>query len=113
MASSIERILTELEHLSREEREELENVLSREVRARRKGLRQNGSSLSIDLRDELRWIDEHREEYAGQWVAVRGNQLLSSGADGLSVYRAARQAGDDRPFVTLVEPVQELPFAGW
>jgi hypothetical protein len=54
---------------------------------------------------------KHRVAYAGQWVAVRGDRLLSSGPDGRAVYEAARAAGDERPFVTRVVPADELPFA--
>ncbi len=61
----------------------------------------------------MRWVKEHRAEYAGQWVAVRGDRMLSSGPDGKEVNEEARAAGDERPFVTRVEPADELPFAGW
>ena len=71
------------------------------------------SEHTVDLSRELRWIEEHRSEYAGQWVAVRGDRLLSSGPNGKEVYEAARAAGDECPFVTRVEPADELPFAGW
>jgi hypothetical protein len=45
--------------------------------------------------------------------SMRHDHLLSSGADGREVYKAARAAGDERPFVTRVDPADELPFAGW
>ena len=28
--------------------------------------------------EELRWIDEHREQYKGRWVALLGNELIAS-----------------------------------
>jgi len=28
--------------------------------------------------EELRWIDEHREQYEGRWVALLGNELIAS-----------------------------------
>jgi len=96
MASAdIDRIIEQVRRLAPEERKQLRAELAREE--------QNTFSsckASIDLSRELRWIEEHRAEYAGQWVAVRGSRLLSSGRDGKEVFEAARAAGDDRPFVT-------------
>lgn len=30
---------------------------------------------------EMQWLDEHREEYRGQWVALNGSQLVTHGAE--------------------------------
>ncbi len=109
MASAdVERIIEEARRLQPDERRQLREALDHEDRA---GVRPSGRV--VDLSRELRWIEEHRAEYAGQWVAVRGDRLLSSGTDGREVYEAARAAGDERPFVTRVESADELPFAGW
>lgn len=109
MASAdVERIIEEVRRLPPDEKRRLRQVLDREDQAT-----VEPSERSVDLSRELRWIEEHRVEYAGQWVAVRGDRLLGSGPDGRQVYEAARAAGDERPFVTRVEPVGELPFAGW
>ncbi len=109
MASAdIQRIIDEVRRLPPDERRQLREVLDREEQA---GVQP--SDRSIDLSRELSWIEKHRAKYAGQWVAVRGDRLLSNGTDGKEVYRAARAAGDERPFVTRVEPIGELPFAGW
>lgn len=109
MASAdIQRIIDEVRRLPPDERRQLRQVLALEEPA---GVRK--SDRNIDLSHELRWVEEHRAEYAGQWVAVRGDKLLSSGTDGKKVYEAARAAGDECPFVTRVEPADELPFAGW
>lgn len=109
MASqNIEQIIEEVRRLQPDERRRLRAALDRAEQAKIQP-----SDRSVDLSRELRWIEEHRAEYAGQWVAVRGNRLLGSGSDGRHVYEAARAAGDERPFVTRVEPIGELPFAGW
>ena len=107
-SSEVERIIEELRRLAPDEKRRVREVLDREDQ-----LRVQATDRSIDLSRELRWIDEHRLEYAGQWVAVRGDRLLSSGPDGATVYEAARAAGDERPFVTRVKPADDLPFAGW
>ncbi len=104
----VEKIIEEVRRLPPDERRRLRAALDREEQSKIQS-----SDRSVDLSRELRWIEEHRAEYAGQWVAVRGDKLLSSGSDGREVYEAARAAGDERPFVTRVEPIGELPFAGW
>lgn len=109
MASAdVERSLEVARQLPPDERRRLREALAREEQAQAQA-----SGRALDLSRELRWIEEHRPEYAGQWVAVRGDRLLSSGPNGKEVYEAARAAGDERPFVTRVDPADELPFAGW
>jgi len=107
-SADVERIINEVRRLPPDERRRLRAALDHEEQSKIQP-----SDRSVDLSRELRWIEEHRGEYAGQWVAVRGDKLLSSGSDGREVYEAARAAGDVRPFVTRVEPIGELPFAGW
>jgi len=109
MASAdVERILEEARRLLPDERRRLREALVREDQPQAQL-----SDRVVDLTRELRWIEEHRSEYAGQWVAVRGDRLLSSGPNGKEVYYMARAAGDKSPFVTKIEPTDELPFGGW
>jgi hypothetical protein len=107
-SADIDRIIEEIRRLPPDEERRVREALDREEQTKVQPY-----GCPIDLSRELRWIEEHRSEYAGQWVAVRGDRLLSSGANGREVYNAARAAGDERPFVTRVEPPDELPFAGW
>lgn len=67
----------------------------------------------IDCSAELQWLAEHRDEYLGQWVALKGNQLLSYGEDAVEVYETARQQGVDNPVLIQIETPNELPFSGW
>ncbi|HXU39027.1 MAG TPA: DUF5678 domain-containing protein [Blastocatellia bacterium] len=62
----------------------------------------------------MKWIDEHRAEYLGQWVALVGDRLISHGPDARQVHLAAKAAGIEIPFVVRVERKEEGPFfAGW
>jgi Family of unknown function (DUF5678) len=107
-SADVDRIIEEARRLPPDEKRRLREALDREDQAK-----VQPSDRAVDLSRELRWIEEHRAEYAGQWVAVRGDRLLSNGTDGRQVYEAARAAGEERPFVTRVQPADELPFAGW
>ena len=62
---------------------------------------------------EMRWIAEHGHEYAGQWVALDGERLLSHGANAREVYEAARNSGVQLPLVVKIDPIDQLPFGGW
>ena len=66
---------------------------------------------------ERKWLVENREKYAGQWVALIGDTLLSHGADAKEVYReAGRKAaefGETIPLVVLLDKEPGLPFGGW
>jgi hypothetical protein len=60
----------------------------------------------------MKWIDEHRAEYLGQWVALAGDRLISHGPDARKEYLAAKAAGVEVPFVERVREKQTLPFMG-
>jgi hypothetical protein len=102
-SADIDKIIEEVRRLAPDEKRRVREALDRKDQVKVQPI-----DRSIDLSRELRWIEKHRSEYGGQWVAVRGDRLLSSGTDGREVYEAARAAGDERPFVTRVQPADEL-----
>ena len=63
--------------------------------------------------NRTRWLRDHRTEYAGQWVAFDGDQLVCHGTNNRDVLAEARQRGVKVPFVTYIEPLDALPFGGW
>ena len=60
----------------------------------------------------LKWIDEHREEYDGQFVLLDGDKLLAHGTDAKALYAEARDRGIKTPLVHRVK-AEILPFGGW
>jgi hypothetical protein len=60
----------------------------------------------------LRWLDENREKYLGQWVALDGDRLIASGPTAKEVYSKAKAEGVDIPFVELVSERESVPFTG-
>ena len=61
----------------------------------------------------LAWLKAHREEYAGQYVALDGERLVGSGATLREAHEQARQQGVANPFLTHVSSVNDAPFGGW
>ena len=110
-SATLERILDEVKRLTPEERRQVREALDREAVCS-VGLPSAGVDNGRWEREQ-RWLDEHRDEYVGQWVALEGDRLLASGRDGRAVYEAALAAGVRVPLVTRVEPRDELSFAGW
>jgi hypothetical protein len=64
-----------------------------------------------DLSAEYQWIKVHRAEYAGQWVALKGDQLISHGPRGVEVMDAARQVGHPDAFFKLIVPAEDLQYS--
>ena len=56
----------------------------------------------------LRLLDEHREEYSGQWVTLDGDRLIASGSTAKEVYSKAKAEGVEIPFVELVTAQDSL-----
>jgi predicted DNA-binding antitoxin AbrB/MazE fold protein len=51
---------------------------------------------------------EH-QEYAGQYVALDEDRLVSHGTDGREVYRQAQAVEVKHPFIAHIEPADALP----
>lgn len=75
----------------------------------------NGATESFDplRRREYEWINQHRDEYAGRYVALVGDRLVAHAATLKELHGLAREAGAHRPFFARIEAKDELPFGGW
>jgi hypothetical protein len=65
------------------------------------------------IKKEMKWLGEHRAEYANQWVALDGDRLISAGCSAKEVHAAAKAAGVPHALIVLVEPQDTPPFAGF
>jgi hypothetical protein len=106
MSSAIvERILEEVKRLTPDERRELREALSREPIPT--------PAYSTHERERA-WIEQNRNAYVNQWVALDGDRLLAHGPDAREVYLAARAAGVRAPFLEQVTSKEEGAFwGGW
>jgi len=76
---------------------------------------QNRNAAAVEVaetRQEMEWLRDHGREYAGRWIAVKGDRLLAVGASASEVYAQIRQRAD-APMVAKVGQNDDLPFAGW
>ena len=65
------------------------------------------------FRHSMEWIQAHREEFDGQWVALDGDILLAHGADGKKVHTEAQAKGVKTPLMHRVSVKETQPFGGW
>jgi hypothetical protein len=105
---TLERVAEEAKSLTLEERRQLRRLLEEEEAT---SLAHAASSNRFAR--EMEWVQEHRAEFAGQWVALDGERLLAYGTNAREVFAAARASGVSEPLVLKVEAPDALPFGGW
>lgn len=66
-----------------------------------------------NFRRSLQWIQENRQTFDGQWVALDGENLLAHGTDGKKVHSEAQAKGVKTPLMHLVSVKETQPFGGW
>jgi hypothetical protein len=71
-----------------------------------------GRTAPRDRSREYAWLAHHRDEYAGEWVALDGDRLLAHGIGFEDVSRAMDGAGVPDALVILVEENDAPPVCG-
>ena len=56
-----------------------------------------------DMSKDMKWLSEHRHEYAGKWVAVYEDRLVASGDNAKEVYAEVDRVGLPQTMVTFIE----------
>jgi hypothetical protein len=68
--------------------------------------------LAYPREREMRWLSQHEAEYAGQWLALDGDRLVSHGTDPRKVFAEAQAQGVADPFMAFAES-DEPAMGGW
>ena len=110
MSPSFDEIIKSIEQLPAPKQEQIRRWLNENGAMNREGR----SSLARANRSakSLRWLDENREKYSGQWVALDGDRLIASGPTAKEVYSKAKAEGVEIPFVELVTDPEPVPSTG-
>ncbi|MGE0882130.1 MAG: DUF5678 domain-containing protein [Blastocatellales bacterium] len=114
--ATAEMILAEIAALPADEREKLRTLLNQQPTAGQDQEQASAFIRSFDERDpalSLRWVEEHGEEFAGQYVALDGDRLVAHGTDPKEIIATVRASGLNGLFFTLVPPADAPPFAGF
>ena len=102
--ATLEQIIDEARALSPAEKRKLRQALDRELE----------QPAPVQSRaTESAWVDHHRDEYLGQWVAIEGDTLIAHSTKAREVYLAAREAGIAVPFIVHVTPKVDAYVGGW
>ena len=102
--ATLEQVIEDARKLPPDDRRRLREVLDRESDVR----------PAYNTRErEREWIEQHRDEYMNQWVAVEGDTLIAHGTDARTVADAARAAGIEAPFMEHVRASDEPFCGGW
>ncbi len=111
---TVESILSQVRQLPPSDRERLIEELTREPKAKSEIFKSRIISTNapyVDRTLEFAWLKQHEREYIGQWIALKGDQLIARGATGKEVFASAREQGIHDALVLLVED-PDVPFIG-
>lgn len=110
---TFEEVLRGIQSLPPEALAKLREILNApsEQEQRREAARALASAAGLrDFTADRQWLADHRDEYAGQWVALKNGQLISHGSGAKEVNQAAKDAGHLDALLVLVEPSDAPPF---
>jgi hypothetical protein len=111
-SATIENILAQVNQLPPSERRKLIAALTSSEKARTEGPWSRVISTNGPYNDrtlEYEWLAKHRREYIGQWIALKGDQLIAHGPVAKEVFARADECGvDDAMFLFVEDP--DIPF---
>jgi hypothetical protein len=70
------------------------------------------SAKSIDRTQEYQWVTENKQQYAGQWVALKGKHLLAHSTKFKEVSARLKEQGITDALMLHLEASDALPYAG-
>ena len=65
-----------------------------------------------DRTREHEWVKTHKQEYAGQWVALDGDRLVAASPSRLELSEAVKADGGSLPLILRVPSPEDLPYVG-
>ncbi len=116
--ATLEQIIDETRSLSPAEKRKLRQVLDLEleqVKAQDRAQPTHSDNGDDETRERrLEWLKSHREEYAGQYVALDYDQLIAVGPNYPIAREKALAAGKPNAFVTYLPKPDEIgEMGGW
>lgn len=97
--------------LDEEAKQELADFLAEELESKK-------HSVILPISDETRqnqleWLKQNREKYAGKYVALFADELVGEGKTLREARENAEQNGFQQVFITFVYSENDVPFGGW
>jgi hypothetical protein len=115
MAQTAETLLAEIAALPANERAKLIGSLNQRQSNKPEVFDQTSEKWfdSPDPEPSMRWIEEHRVEYANQYVALMGDKLIAHSTNAREVIAVVHAGNFNGAFFGLVSPPDEPMFAGF
>lgn len=111
-----ENILTLIERLPSNERVRLNQLMTQPhvepVKPKPPRDKRVPSQPMPDDTREMEWIEQHKHEYAGQWVALDGDRLIAASSIQQDVWSAVKADGAKLPLVHRISSPDDLPYIG-
>ena len=112
---TVESILSQVSQLPPSDRARLIEELTRGAKAKPEIFKSRIISTNapyVDRTLEFEWLKQHEREYIGQWIALKGDQLVAQGTTGKEVFARVRELGIRDALVLLVED-PDVPYIGY
>ena len=110
--TTLEQVLREIDALPPDARAKLREMLNARTEKDEGEEAARDLARAASLRDftaDRQWLADHRDEYAGQWVAVKYGELISASTNAKEVFAATKTAGHPDALVVFVEPRDSQP----
>lgn len=115
-STAYEEILTRIPQLTADEQLNVVELIRQRQLVGSKPVNGNLSTIrKVPIRNfdaELGWIKAHRDQYRGQWVALKNGQLILSDADGKAFSERLKKSGVECPFIDYIETGEEENYIG-
>jgi len=110
MTPNVEQIIRSIQQLPVPEREKVRQWLEGERTSDES--ERDWQAKAGRSEKSLRWLNENRQKYLGQWVALDADRLIASGPTAQEVYAKAKAEGVEIPSVELVAEEEPALFSG-
>jgi hypothetical protein len=115
MIPTAEEIIKNAKALPKPERKKIFDWVEEEKKRETAEQKEKAEKLKADnekFKRALKWVDENRKKYDGQFVVLEGEELIAHGKNAKELYEIARSKGIESPFIKRVK-AEILPFGGW
>ncbi len=65
-----------------------------------------------DRTKEMDWVEQHKHEYPGQWVALEGDRLVAASPNRMDISAAIKPDGANLPLILRISSPDDLPYIG-
>ena len=107
MQAVLDEVIEKITQFSDEDRDKLIEVLQKQKNEKCEN-RSKGYAHPNTI-----WIKEHHAEYQGKYVALKDGELIAVGNTIKEIDVQAKEKNIEKPLLTYLFPLDEVPFGGW